>query len=90
MYNIKPNVMKIDLTDQEIDDFINQCTTIGNWGISCKTLEQFEVVEEFFEKFNKKCYGTDNVKLVYNIGITTGVLLYKKHRLKKLAKILHK
>jgi hypothetical protein len=56
---------------------INELVTIGNWAKSCKTLEQLDIVTNFFhdkcEVYNK--HFNVNLEIMLHIGIVTGILL---------------
>lgn len=68
---------------ERIDFLVNQMVGVSGWIVSCKTKVQVKVVMDFFEKINQECYGSRDVKLIYNLGITTGVMQLHVHNLKK-------
>ena len=55
---------------------------ISDWAGNCKTLEQLAGIERLFDRKNELIYGTRHIDLIFNSGVTHGVILYKKHTLK--------
>jgi len=76
------------LTKERTELLIARLVAVSGWIVSCKTKEQVKTVMDYFEKINQECYGTRNVRLVYNLGITTGVMQLAVHHLKKEQKRL--
>lgn len=71
------------LSQERIDFLVNQMVGVSGWIVSCKTKVQVKTVFDFFEKINTECYDNSNSKLIYNLGITTGIMKLHVHNLKK-------
>jgi len=64
-------------TLKDTDETIADLVIIGNWAKSCKSQEQLDTVDGFFERYLQKYkfpkYRSDEV--IYNSGIVAGIIL---------------
>lgn len=67
----------------DIEKEIEGLVKIGDWAVSCKTLEQLETLDSFYDRHCNRYQGNHSAKLIYNLGLVSGVILHKKHTLKK-------
>lgn len=65
--------------DKEIDSLVK----IGDWAVSCTTLDQLETLDEFYDRHCIKYEGVNSAKLIYNLGMVSGIILHKKHTINK-------
>lgn len=67
----------------DIEKEIEGLVKIADWAVSCKTLEQLETLDNFYDRHTDRYEGNHSAKLIYNLGLVSGIIKHKKHTLKK-------
>jgi len=76
------------LTKERKDLLVEQLVGISGWIVSCKTKAQVKTCVDMLDRIHKESYGGKDARLIYNLGITTGIVQLQLHYMKKEQKKL--
>lgn len=71
------------LSQARKDLLVKKLIALSGWIVSCVTKEQAQTCVDMLHSINHESYGSKDEKLIYNLGITTGIVKLHLHHMKK-------